>query len=533
MNKDNIFNGYYLKYYITSNLLRNIKLILFNNIKAELYLYNKNDKYILVEETNLNENNPFYLPTGMFSNFNFNLKCNLEDNDKIYEHKFISNNYNIPIVLNSFQKEIFNVYNNYSNLSKNKPQHITFNLPCGFGKTVLTTYLSLIYGFKTFVIINRKILMPQWSKIFRLAGLNVYCSYFGIKSLLNKLSLNIDENDLNDESEYIINVEDSEEIIKDMKIQSKSDLDIKNMDVLIFPDKHLKNKEFSKYLSDNFSICIIDETHTYNLMNSSYLCYFLSHYYIKYVFSLSATPKINNRLFFGYEISLNPVSYSKYITSQNIEKKYIEVIKLTSSIIQITPDIRFYLSSYNKKELTNNKLGLITKLNYFNHLLRLDTYRNNFIIENIVNNYTNTTKAIAIFSLLEHIDYFYNILKNKINNVFKISSENAIKTKNLFEPLDNFLVLATDKMLSVGYDLSSLNTIHIISGINNETNLIQTSGRLERKDKNRNKVIKTIFSYNYISYKDSNIINKFKSLIHNYSKILQEHDWDYSIMETI
>lgn len=497
------FNGNFLTLNLSKKLFLAIKSIISSK---ELYLYNKNDEFVLLDEDNLEDNNPVIIPLGLFANQNLKFpKSIVITNKRQYEYKFCSTDYNTnSIVLNKLQKEFIKMLNTYSEETQIKgiPMHLTLHLPCGFGKTVLGVYLSLIMGFKTLVIVNRKLLMKQWAKHFDDANLKVYCSYNGISNLFPKLK-KLEK----------INLKDNDDAIE--KINKKTDLT--NIDVLIIPDKHLKNKEFCLYLINNFSICFIDESHKYNLSNNNIITYFLSHYYFKYLFSLTATPTIINKLFFGFDLSLTDEMAKKLEIQKGLTKKLCICNTSITTDIQFTTEISNLLNNliYEDKDKVKQ---FVKNYSAFNRLLFLDMYRNDKIVKNIKECLTSTTRCIVLVYLIDHRKLLFKKLSEELKDVLIIDGcPNIMKNLNdIIDGKEQFIIIGTDKLLNTGLDISVLNTIHLTTGLINNNEIIQTIGRLERI--NEDDYNREFFIYNFHSYNNS---TQFKFYFNNkMSKII-------------
>lgn len=512
MNK-NVFNGNYLQYNISKGLLKSIKSILYESRNGPLFLFNKDNKHVEVLEETLAENNPFKIPFGIFSNILLTLNCQIQDNNKIYDHPFKTKEYKLPFILNKLQTDVINIFGKYVDSISEKPLHITFNLPCGFGKTVISTYISLIYRLRTVVITHRLFLMPQWAKFFRLAGLNVYCSTKG-PSYLSKL-LNLDDDEIDDEIDDYSDCDDynaredydselkDEEILNDLKLQSDSN--VYDSDVLIIPSKHLQNKKIRKYITNNYSICFIDESHTHNMLNNTVMTRFFSNYYFKYLFSLSATPSRINKLFFCQEIQLTESILDQLEAMKRLERKVFIVNSLVKNEIQLNQEL------FNFIQLFKNNKYKKQKFIYFNKLLVKDNYRNEIIIKNIMSTYKNNTRGIVLFTLKEHIEIVYNKLKeNNLENVFLGSPDKITKIvdKIKADNIKKYLILSTDKLLNSGFDMNNLNTLHMVTVFQNESVCTQTCGRIERENlffDEKTRFERYLYIYNFNSYCDKDI----------------------------
>lgn len=486
-NYRNIFNGYFLQYNLNKEIIKKI----LNIIKKSYFeIYDNDDKLVF------NENYDYYgkLPIGIFSHEGFVLHCSFSKTNRILNHHIDSDITNL-IVLNENQNmiidEILKVNKEISNLNKS-PIYITLVANCGIGKTIITIYLICLYKIKTFIIVNNLELTSQWYNNFIrfVKNINIISSSKGAKEFLKK---------------------------------NKN----KNIDVLIFPDKHLENKNFIDYLNNNYSMGIIDECHLYNLENKTHMANFLLNNSFQRILSLTATPRLLNSFFLGRTIYANKII-------NNTEKFQKYAYKIFNKI-NITNNIESeYLAKYRRYVKKNYSEDKILELDIIKkRCIEHDHNRIFSITNNIVNEFlkNQNQKVLILTKFVDEIYLYFSKLSTRINpqNIFiidankkKLDMDSRLFTinniKDFINKKDRYIIISTEANLGTGIDIYELNTLHITFLTNNENNIKQFLGRISRDN---NSKIRYFYYYNINSYKDIKITTYIKKI----DKILIENNW--------
>ena len=113
--------------------------------------------------------------------------------------------------------------------------------------------------------------------------------------------------------------------------------------------------------------------------------------------------------------------------------------------------------------------------------------RNNLIVNDILENYHNGRNILVLTERNEHINLIYDMIKNKLSNVYVLSGRvkkkeqinvvNAIKNV----PSDqNIVLIATGKYIGEGFDCPRLDTLLLTIPISWRGRLQQYAGRLHR-----------------------------------------------------
>jgi len=517
MNESNVFNGYFLKYLLTEDLLQqinkdfkfveNLSLIPFSAIPMH-----KNDFVNVVEyigkkpslkDVTIGTN--FIFPIGLFSNSNYELKCNFTKTDRKF-NLFLKNKDDVKltrIILTESQNEIIYLLNEeIKKITRYQkaPVYLTISSPCGAGKTVLGTYLISVLKLKTFVIVNTLELGKQWEKRINeeLTNVKCICSTNGARSLLNRSSTELD-----------------------------------NIDILIFPDKHLSNESFLTFLINKYSMGIIDEQHVYNIETNIIMKRFLSITSFPYMFSLSATPRVTNSFFLG-----------KIIETKNIVRK-IDPLKFRQNAYEITyPN---YGVNYSKHILTSREyneykktLDMPYSLKRANILsiqkkkvLAFDVERNNVIINKIISSLKllNNPKVLILTRFVAEIEIYYNSLKTLRNKDYLVYPIYTSTTKNkspdgvtlneikdLLNNSEKFIIIATQDNVGTGIDVACLNMMHLTSLEKNESKIEQFIGRISR---NNDTDVHHLFYYNLYDYPSIRFDAEVKSI----NSVLAREGW--------
>lgn len=461
-----------------------------------------------IPKTSLDNNEYIYnIPIGYYSNpkvYNkLKSKYYKTDNHPLPENTDYEN-----IKLLPEQEEIINKVLKEEKRLKNIPTSILLKLECGFGKTIVASYLTYILNGKTFIIVTAKSLIKQWIETYEkcLPNLKVLGSTEGVEILLKK-------------KEYI------------------------TADVLIFPDKHLKNLTFINFLIDNFSICFVEEAHLYNMFNNTFLSNFLTFNQINHTFALTATPKPELSLFYGSTIQLkNEENFRKkkrlvktlYIVDskyelKNNDKKNYELIQ------KCIEDEKKIIAKYKDRSKISKKDNMLIAT-FRTRAISLEVPRIDFITDNIIKSFKDkdNSRIIVLTTLRNEMSTVFNTLKHKLSNdktienideiLFKGDVQDKILPMNqIIEKIKNlkkFIFVTTKQASGVGLDIPSLNILHITFITSNMLNIQQYAGRVER---NTNEKDRAIYIYKATSIRNyENIIRKS---IEIYKPLLKGFDW--------
>lgn len=445
------------------------------------------------KESILKNGKRFVIPLGIFSNDGFVLKCDWLQTKRnfLIEAPTIKSN----IELTEVQKLIIKKFTETAEkiTDKNKsPVYINLVGDCSIGKTVMSLKIIDIYKFKTIVITPSIDLAKQWGYSIRnfLPGTNYYVSTTGASLFLKNKNL--------------------------------------LPDILIFPSKHLSNKEFVDFISNNYSICFIDEQHVYNLETNNPMKEFFSFVSFSFVISLTATPRRINSFYLGKELLLEEIIKDYKI--KKFKKEMYEVILPKTNIKFMSCD---YYENYKKLlTKTSKNSNDISLLSIFKkRSLSDDQYRLSSIIKNIKKTFLEDSKIIVLVHFVEDISVIYNNLTltgiddKKIFKIYASVSPNhessLVNVKENIKNYKNYILIGTEDHIGTGIDIKDLSIMHLFGLTTNKTKLIQWAGRVSRDN---DKDVHQLYYYNISCYPAINV----KKDCDKMSEILMSKNWNYN-----
>lgn len=475
----NIFNGYYLSFYLDSETKNKIEKEFQLN---ELKLFKEKDIEQYKSKTECVDNHKYILPIGLFSNDEFLPNWKWINTTRNFD-KFISREKESKINLYDNQKiiikKVFEVLNKLIN--KKVPPYISLIAPCSTGKTIISLFLINYLKLKTVIILPNLQLVEQWVNQTEkfLPQMNVVGSMLGIKQLL-KNNPNWDE-----------------------------------IDILCIPYQHLINSDMHKIIQNFFPLGIIDEQHKYNTDTNNILSHFLSFTTFKMLFSLTASPRNINRLYFGYTLDV-----SKYKTVPTF-KKIAYLLDISKEKYKPFPPPDSYLKYLKFKNNGKNMSKYYLLANLKNLAIADDKNRIKYICFNILKSWQNNniSRILLLTKFNKEIEYYkkeLNSLNNKLT-IYDIYSKKKNQTHDYNK--EKFIIIATTDNIGTGFDLQSLNILHLSFLTKNLISIIQNSGRIER---NNESSLHQIYFYNINSYSNLNILSTVNSIKHT----LNQTEWD-------
>lgn len=512
MNERNLFNGYFLKYLLTEDLIsqinkyfsfkETISLIPYNSIPMHSNDF-KNVISVLGPTPRIKEilaDNDFVLPIGLFSNDNFKLECKFAKTDREFNIPLSeAENVKLNLELTDHQIEIVNLLNEeVKRIAKNKsPVYLTLSSPCGAGKTVLATYIISVFKLKTFIIVNTLELGKQWHQRITETMTNVkcLCSTNGATALLKNPELT-------------------------------------KADIIIFPDKHLSNNDFVFYLVKHFSMGIIDEQHVYNIEMNINMKRFLTLTSFNYMFSLSATPRENNSFFLGKIIKTKEIV--REIAPLTFTQNAHEISSKSGKDYKIKiPNASYYdeYISISEAKSFPNKINLLSIKK--KQVLAFDVERIKTIVHTIISKIEveKDPKILILTRFVDEIEIYYNqllpLVAQGINlyavytSTSKSKYKNGVSLNEIKESLaaqEKFIIIATQDNVGTGIDIPSLNIMHLTSLDSNPSKVEQYIGRISRNNNSKNH---HLFYYTFCSYARL----KFSNEIKNIRSVLEKDGW--------
>ncbi|ANS71197.1 DNA helicase transcript release factor [Pteropox virus] len=408
---------------ITNKLYTYIKKI---SGSQPLFLFNSDNNHV---EVFPNSSFKFLVPAGLFSSYRVMLRDELKypiANNPMTNEKDLSLPNLYPLQQLVVDKVVAAMKRKEE---EHRPKYITLHLKCGFGKTVTACYLMAKERKRTVICVPNKMLIPQWKTAVELTKANYMISVHGVSKLL---------------------------------------LEKSTPDVLIVVSRHFANEEFCNLVYSNYDVVIVDESHTYNLMNNSAMTRYLAFYPPPICYFLTATPRQSNRIYCNDII--------------NVEKE--------SSLNKTIKIIDCYFKPFSNEKIRN----LSTKLNstynkyhvFTEKILTEDVHRNKLIIKTLVEEYTSRkiNRIMIITKLRAHMLMFYNELVKKFRNDVVLGDAQNRKTPEIVNGLrskDRFIFISTLYYAGTGLDLPSLDSLFVGVAVMNNMHMEQLLGRVCRE----------------------------------------------------
>jgi superfamily II DNA or RNA helicase len=304
-------------------------------------------------------------------------------------------------------------------------------LPCGFGKTGISIYLSIKLKRKTAIIVNKEFLADQW-----ISAIN---KFTGGTASIGRIQGTI--------------------------------YDIENKDFVICMIQTFCQKEYLYTDLDKFGMFILDECHH---MGSEMFSKALTKIRSKYVLGLSATPERKDGLTKVFEYHIGKICHSE--KRQNLNLIEIKRITLDSD----SPEYETLFMANGVK----NTSGMITALSK-------SKKRNELLIEIIRLLMKEPRKILFLSDRREHLEQIYDLLK--VAKIKTIKGEDitfgyymgnkGTNKKTHRDLLDTSskcdVILGTFHISSEGLDIPDLNTEILATS---HTDVQQSVGRILRKN---------------------------------------------------
>lgn len=296
------------------------------------------------------------------------------------------------------------------------------SLPCGWGKTVIGLYLCGKLGVKTLIIVHKEFLVNQWK-------------------------------------ERIL------QFIPDAKIGiiQQNITDVIGKDIVIGMLQSISMKEYPEWIFDEFGFTILDECHH---LGAEVFSRALPKVNTKYILGLSATPHRTDGLNKVFEWYLGPYVFA--VKEQNKRKVRVNMVYYNNPNPLYSGSENLPNGKPCLARMTNN----ITEFNRRNELI-LEIMRKTLIKDG--------THILALSDRREHLKYLYEqIDERQIGSVGYYIG--GMKQKDLKESESKRFVLGTFTMAAEALDISTLNTLILMSSHSGGSVHTQSCGRILRKD---------------------------------------------------
>jgi len=238
-----------------------------------------------------------------------------------------------------------------------------------------------------------------------------------------------------------------------------------------------------KDLVKDYGMVIIDECHHAASFSYEKLLKTVS---ARYVYGLTATPIRKDGHHPIIFMCLGDIRYRQSPKKKAAERPFDHfVIPRISPVKMLVTEKRIKYNSIQEvfSYIANNQI------------------RNKLISEDILKNINEGRNIIALTERTAHVQKLYDLLKNKIKNIFVLTGsltakerkETEEKLKNI--PVsENILIIATGKYIGEGFDYPRLDTLFLTFPISWKGRLQQYAGRLHRLYEEK----KEVYIYDYV-----------------------------------
>lgn len=322
------------------------------------------------------------------------------------------------------QEEAISIY--IDHITKNETTMKTggiLELPCGYGKTVLTIKIISILGGKTIILVHKEFLMNQWIERIR---------------------------------QFMPNAR--------IGILQGQKCEIEGNDIVIGMIQSIYNKEFATGIFDPLRLTVIDEVHR---IGSSEFSKTLTKIPTKYMLGISATVERKDGLTDVLYMFIGPKIHSI--------KRANDDFVVVRAIHYETPDEEFNVVEYDYTGRVKHS-SMISKLCSFGP-------RSDFIVKIIKNLFVENPEKQMI--VLCHnrclLVYLYDALTNCEKGPTVGYYVGGMKQTELAISETKQVVLATYAMAAEALDIKTLSTLLLMSP---KTDIIQSVGRILRTKNN-------------------------------------------------
>lgn len=334
----------------------------------------------------------------------------------------------------------------------------------GFGKTVMALYVIAERKINTLVIVPGTEILNQWLERIQdflkiPEAKSKRDSFIGIyKGSKKKLKGNIDVAT----AASLANLEDIEDALKE------------------------------------YGMIIIDECHH---AASNTFTRVLRSVKAKYIYGFSATPKRKDGLEKIMYMYCGPIRHETNSFQIQSTYKFQQVLIPRMTMTRSLDEDKSYTELC--KDLTD------------------DHVRNYLIVKDVIEEYQDNGKIILLSERKQHLSILYEMLKHLGQHVYLLTGDNKIKERREiitkvrnFDDRENYILLATSKLLGEGFDLPSLKTLFLVLPISDESRIEQYTGRIHRNVEGK-EIVKV---YDYVDIHIPMLENMFRKRLKQYQK---------------
>ena len=333
--------------------------------------------------------------------------------------------------------------------------------PTGFGKTVIGAYLIASIGLPTLVIVPKTALITQWkSQLERFIDITD-----------NREPARTPKGRISKRQPPVIGQ------IGGGKTAVSSLVDVASFQSLSGKDRQT-GEPIVKDLVRNYGLIICDECHH---AAAPQLELVLKSAPAKYVYGLSATPERSDGLTRALSMLCGPLRYVIDPKTQAIQQGIQRIVRPRFTGIR--------LPAYEPGASFNQILDLLCA----------HEARNKLIVDDALEAASSGRHPLVLSKRKKHAEELCKLLRDRGHEPILLTGEiNAKERKTILDSLPGFeyehrIIVATESLLSEGFDLSYLDTLLIATPISWDGSITQQAGRLHRSHEGKRRV--EIFDY--------------------------------------
>lgn len=333
--------------------------------------------------------------------------------------------------------------------------------PTGFGKTVIGAYLIAAIGLPTLVIVPKIALITQWkSQLERFVDITD-----------NREPVRTPKGRISKKQPPLIGQ------IGGGKTAVSGLIDVASFQSLSGKDRQT-GEPIVKDLVRNYGLIICDECHH---AAAPQLELVLKSAPAKYIYGLSATPERSDGLTRALSMLCGPLRYVIDPKTQAIQQGIQRIVRPRFTGIR--------LSAYEPDASFNQILDMLCA----------HAARNELIVDDALEAASNGRHPLILSKRKKHAEELFRLLNDRRHEPILLTGEiSAKERKAILNSLPGFehehrIIVATESLLSEGFDLSYLDTLFIATPISWDGSVTQQVGRLHRSHEGKQQV--EIFDY--------------------------------------
>lgn len=333
--------------------------------------------------------------------------------------------------------------------------------PTGFGKTVIGAYLIAAVGLPALVIVPKTALIAQWkSQLERF--LDITDTREPVRTPKGRISKK--------QPPLIGQIGGGKTAVSGL-------IDVASFQSLSGKDSQT-GEPIVKNLVRNYGLIICDECHH---AAAPQLELVLKSAPAKYIYGLSATPERSDGLTRALSMLCGPLRYVIDPKTQAIQQGIQRIVRPRFTGIR--------LSAYEPDASFNQILDMLCA----------HAARNELIVDDALEAASNGRHPLILSKRKKHAEELFRLLNDRRHEPILLTGEiGAKERKAILNSLPGFehehrIIVATESLLSEGFDLSYLDTLFIATPISWDGSVTQQVGRLHRSHEGKQQV--EIFDY--------------------------------------